>query len=95
MMRASTRSTRGRSNATYSVSGSVSRPQVHHDPLPAIQAFQPLAAPAEGFQLARKAGLKVGLTLGGSRLLTPLLTVATGGSRGPRPSRGAGGPDSS
>ena len=37
-------------------------PQVHHDPLSAVQAFQPLAALAEGLQLAREASLKVGPT---------------------------------
>ena len=58
MMRASTRSTRGRSNATYSGLG----PQVHHDPLSAVQAFQPLAALAESLQVAREASLKVGPT---------------------------------
>ena len=38
------------------------RPQVHHDRLPALQAFQPLTAPAESLQLTREAGLDVGLT---------------------------------
>ena len=37
-------------------------PQVHHDPLSAVQAFQPLAALAESLQLAREASLKVGPT---------------------------------
>jgi hypothetical protein len=72
--------------ATYSVSGAVPRPQIHHDYLPAVQTLQPLAAPAEGVQLARKAGLKVGQILGRGRLLAwfvgsvrpALLIVATG-----------------
>ena len=38
-------------------------PQVHHDPLSAVQAFQPLAALAESLQLTREASLKVGCYL--------------------------------
>ena len=63
-------------------------PRVHHDRFPAVQTLQPLAAPAEGCQLARKANLKVGLALGrgaasgawfvGS-VRPALLTVAAGG----------------
>ena len=57
-------------------------PQVHHDQFPAVQAFQPLAAPARGLP----AGQKVGQALGRGRLLAwfvgsvrpALLTVATG-----------------
>jgi hypothetical protein len=37
-------------------------PQVHHDPLATVQAFQPLVAPAERLQLIREAGRNVGLT---------------------------------
>ena len=78
----STRSTRGRSNATYSVSGSVPRSQVHHDLFPSVQAFQPLAAAARGLP----AGQKVGQAPGRGRLLAWFvgsvrpapLTVATG-----------------
>jgi hypothetical protein len=44
-------------------------PQIHHDLLPAVQAIQPLATPAKRVQLARKAGSKVGVALGGGRLL--------------------------
>ena len=47
-------------------------PQIHHDPLSAVQAFQPLAALAESLQLAREASLKVGPTwvVGRFRLLS-------------------------
>ena len=45
-------------------------PRIDHDHFPAVQTVQPLAAPAEGIQLARKAGLKIGVDLGGGRLLT-------------------------
>ncbi len=38
-------------------------PQVHHDQLPAVQAFQALAAPEEGVQRAPKADLEVGVAL--------------------------------
>src|SRR5262249_3687541 len=37
-------------------------PQVHHDRLPALQAFQPVAALAESLQLTREASQNVGLT---------------------------------
>jgi hypothetical protein len=48
------------------------RPQVHHDLVPALQAFQPLATPSECVQLAREAGLEVAMPPGRSRLVTPL-----------------------
>jgi hypothetical protein len=65
MMRASARSTGG-ANETYSVSGAVPRPQVHHDQFPSVQAFQPLTAQAQSVHLARKAGLEVGLAWDGA-----------------------------
>ena len=70
MIRASTRSTRGRSNDDVLRLGIGLGPQIHHDRLATVQAFQPLAAPAESFQLAREAGLKVGVKRGAGRLLT-------------------------
>src|SRR3954449_6077726 len=86
MIRASTRSTRGLSNATGFRLGIGLGPQIHHDRLATVQAFEPLAAPAERFQLARQAGLKVGVKRGAVRLLMlpisagppPLLTEPAG-----------------
>jgi hypothetical protein len=49
-------------------------PQVHHDRLPSLQAFQPLAAPAKDVDLARYAGMKVGVALRGGRLSIAPLT---------------------
>ncbi len=63
MIRVSTRSTRRRSNETYSVSGSGLGSQVHHDHLPTLQAFQPIPAPAKGFQLPRKAAPEKGTSV--------------------------------
>src|SRR5262245_28411344 len=37
-------------------------PQVHHDPLATVQAYQPVVAPAERLQLIREAGRDVGRT---------------------------------
>ena len=62
MMRASTRSTQGSVERDVLRLGIGLGPQVHHDPLSAVQAFQPLGALAESLQLAREASLKVGPT---------------------------------
>ena len=77
-------------------------PQVHHDPLATVQAFEPLAAPAERFQLARQAGLEVRACMRGAgrlrpatgrsgRFRPPPLTQPAGDLAGLVPSRGAGG----
>lgn len=52
-------------------------PKIDHDPLPAVQTFQPLEAPAEGFQLPREAGLEVGRDQGGDRLRTWVVGVVS------------------
>jgi hypothetical protein len=51
-------------------------PQIHHDPLPAVQASQPRAAPAGSSQLAREASLKVRRKRGASRLRTGMVGQA-------------------
>ena len=50
--------------------------------LATVQAFEPIAAPAERFPLARPAGLKVGGQRGAGRLRT------WGGPGGPAPAAG-------
>jgi hypothetical protein len=42
-------------------------PQIDYDHLPAVQSFQPIAAPAKSFHLPRKASRKVGMDLGENR----------------------------
>ncbi|MEJ7637255.1 MAG: hypothetical protein WKF75_04505 [Singulisphaera sp.] len=53
-------------------------PQVHNDPLSAIQAFQPLAALAESLQLAREVSPKVRLTWAVRAVPPALLTGPPG-----------------
>ena len=56
MIRASTRSTGGAVERDVFRLGIGPRPQVHHDLFPAVQAFQPLAAPAGEPAVQRRAG---------------------------------------
>ena len=48
------------------------RPQVHHNLVIALQAFQPRATPSERVQLVREAGFEVAMPPGRGRLITPL-----------------------
>lgn len=60
----------------------VSGRKVHHDQFPASPSIPAIAAPAKGFQLARKGDLVVALDLGGAGLLTPPLTEPPGDLEG-------------